>query len=67
MLFRWRVAVPLSNAVRSFIQIAAASRQPLEFRRLLYVYGFRQSIKAKGKCYDNALRRRAFFRDSKLN
>jgi putative transposase len=26
----------------------------VEFRRLLYIYGFRQSISAKGNCYDNA-------------
>jgi putative transposase len=26
----------------------------VEFRRLLYIYGFRQSMSAKGNCYDNA-------------
>ena len=26
----------------------------MEFRRLLYIYGFRQSMSAKGNCYDNA-------------
>jgi transposase InsO family protein len=26
----------------------------IEFRRLLYIYGFRQSMSAKGNCYDNA-------------
>jgi putative transposase len=26
----------------------------VEYRRLLYIYGFRQSMSAKGNCYDNA-------------
>ena len=26
----------------------------VEFRRLLYIYGYRQSMSAKGNCYDNA-------------
>jgi Transposase and inactivated derivatives len=26
----------------------------VEFRRLLFIYGFRQSMSAKGNCYDNA-------------
>lgn len=26
----------------------------VEFRRLLYIYGFRQSMSAKGNCYDNS-------------
>jgi transposase InsO family protein len=26
----------------------------VEFRRLLYIYGFRQSMSTKGNCYDNA-------------
>ena len=26
----------------------------VEFRRLLYIHGFRQSMSAKGNCYDNA-------------
>lgn len=26
----------------------------VQFRRLLYIYGFRQSMSAKGNCYDNA-------------
>lgn len=26
----------------------------VDFRRLLYIYGFRQSMSAKGNCYDNA-------------
>lgn len=26
----------------------------VEFRRLLYIYGFRQSMSARGNCYDNA-------------
>ena len=30
----------------------------VEFRRLLYIYGFRQSMSAKGNCYDNAQEKR---------
>ncbi len=26
----------------------------VEFRRMLYIYGLRQSMSAKGNCYDNA-------------
>ncbi len=26
----------------------------IEYRRLLYIYGFRQSMSGKGNCYDNA-------------
>ncbi len=37
----------------------------VEYRRLLYIHGFRQSMSAKGNCYDNALRRRASFRVSR--
>lgn len=33
----------------------------VEYRRLLYIHGFRQSMCGKGNCYDNALRRTRFF------
>jgi transposase InsO family protein len=34
----------------------------VEFRRLLYIYGFRQSMSAKGNCYDNAMAESFFSR-----
>ncbi len=38
----------------------------VEFRRLLYIYGFRQSMSARGNCYDNA-QAESFFPDSRRN
>jgi transposase InsO family protein len=32
-----------------------------EYRRLLYIHGFRQSMSAKGNCYDNAQRDQFLF------
>jgi transposase InsO family protein len=34
----------------------------VEFRRLLYIHGFRQSMSAKGNCYDNAMAESFFSR-----
>lgn len=45
----------------------------VEYRRLLYIYGFRQSMSAKGNCYDNAQaesffsRFRAYWKAESLN
>lgn len=34
----------------------------VEYRRLLYIYGYRQSMSAKGNCYDNAMAESFFSR-----
>jgi transposase InsO family protein len=39
----------------------------VEYRRLLYINGFRQSMSGRGNCYDNALRRKASFRALRPN
>jgi transposase InsO family protein len=52
--FKWRAGTRYSNAGRLFIPNRGSQYVAVEFRRLLYIYDFRQSMLAKGNCYDNA-------------
>jgi hypothetical protein len=56
----WRQTVQSAKA-QLFTPIRVIKRASVEYRRLLYIGGFRQSMSRKGNCFDNAQRDQFLF------